>query len=57
MERPHRDIVSSPVAPANDERMLQNGRENNHTISVVKQVIGAVVGNIENLFEHRAAVL
>src|SRR5713226_10053321 len=46
----------SPIAAANNEGGLQNGREDNHTIGFVEQVLGDVVRNIENLFQHGAAV-
>src|SRR5712692_562057 len=46
-----------PLAAANNEGGLQHGREDNHTIGFVEQVLGDVVRNIENLFQHCVAVL
>jgi Putative transposase len=48
---------SPPITSANNECCFQDGREDDHTISLVRQALRDVVGNIENLLQHNAAVL
>ena len=41
---------------ANNKGGLQNGLKDNYAIGFVQQVVGDIVGNIENFLQHRATI-
>ena len=51
------DHHASPVAAANPECALFYRRQNNEAFSLVQQILGNVIWNVENLFQNFALLL
>src|SRR5580704_6167595 len=48
---------AAAVTAAEPNRSLYHGGQYDHTLGLVEQILGNVVGNVENLFQHLAGLL